>query len=75
MTTDLLKKMEDFAQNNVEVDQEDAPDWVFEDRDEVKSKDPTYEFCPAVYRLQILRLFTKHFCLHPLFPECNGSLT
>ncbi|KAL1741819.1 hypothetical protein HDZ31DRAFT_17709, partial [Schizophyllum fasciatum] len=26
-------------------------------------------FCPAEHRKQILRLFTKHFCLHPVFPE------
>ena len=33
----------------------------------------SYEFCPAAHRLPILRLLSKHFCLHPLFPEQHGK--
>ncbi|OCH86625.1 hypothetical protein OBBRIDRAFT_814505 [Obba rivulosa] len=42
---------------------------------EVKSKDPDYIFCPAPHRKQILHLFTKHFCQHPLLPEQTGTHT
>jgi len=50
---------------------EDAPDWEF-DNGETKSKDPTYIFCPATHRAMILRLFTQHFCWHPIFPSRLG---
>ncbi|KAJ7272750.1 hypothetical protein B0H12DRAFT_975909, partial [Mycena haematopus] len=30
-------------------------------------------FCPAAHRAQLLRLFTRHFCRHPFFPERNGK--
>jgi len=43
--------------------------------DEVTSKDPSYIFCPAPHRKQLLHLFTKHFCQHPLFAECDGKWT
>lgn len=49
-----------------EGEDEDGPDWMFAD-DEKKAKDPTYTFCPAVHRKQILRLFTRHFCRHSMF--------
>ncbi|KAM6491725.1 hypothetical protein JOM56_012765, partial [Amanita muscaria] len=39
------------------------------DAEEVLAKDPEYIFCPTVHRKQILHLFMKHFCQHPLFPE------
>ncbi|KAL1744254.1 hypothetical protein HDZ31DRAFT_39137, partial [Schizophyllum fasciatum] len=39
------------------------------DPEEKKSKDPSYIFCPAEHRKQIIRLFIKHFCLHMVFPE------
>ena len=41
------------------------------DEDETQVKDATYVFCPAPHQKQILHLFTKHFCQHPSFPECN----
>ena len=37
------------------------------DKDETISPDPNYVFCPAPHHKQILHLFTKHFCQHPLF--------
>ncbi len=52
------------------TDAEDGPDWMFEDG-ETRSSDPEYVFCPAPHRKQLLHLFTKHFCQHPLFPEPN----
>lgn len=58
---DVREVMED-------VDAEDAPDWEFSDG-EKKSADKTYTFCPSIHRGQILRLFTKHFVRHPLFPH------
>jgi len=42
---------------------------------EVKSNDPSYVFCPAPHRKQILHMFTKHFCQHPLFAEHDGKWT
>ncbi|KAI0667146.1 hypothetical protein C8Q78DRAFT_1105586 [Trametes maxima] len=38
-----------------------------------KSRNPDYQFCPAAHRLPILRLFSKHACLHPLLPERHGE--
>ncbi|OCH85782.1 hypothetical protein OBBRIDRAFT_739263, partial [Obba rivulosa] len=42
---------------------------------EVKLKDPDYIFCPAPHCKQILHLFTKHFCQHPLLPEQTETHT
>jgi len=49
-------------------DSEDGPDWMF-DEGETWSPDAHYVFCPAEHRRQILHMFTKHFCQHPVFPE------
>ncbi|KIL55523.1 hypothetical protein M378DRAFT_17871 [Amanita muscaria Koide BX008] len=57
-----------FVEKDNSQDQEDGPDWMF-DAEEVLAKDPKYIFCPTVHRKQILHLFTKHFCQHPLFPK------
>jgi hypothetical protein len=59
-------------EGNDETEEEDGPDWMFEE-DEVTSRDPSYVFCSAVHCKQILHLFTKHFCQHPLFPEPTGT--
>lgn len=56
---------------DAEDDSEDAPDWDFEEG-ETRSKDPEYIFCPAAHRKQLLKLFTSHFCRHPLLPEPTG---
>ncbi|CAK5266892.1 unnamed protein product [Mycena citricolor] len=34
----------------------------------------TYVFCPAAHRRQILHMFIRHGCLHPLLPDRNGNL-
>ncbi|KDQ08347.1 hypothetical protein BOTBODRAFT_118799, partial [Botryobasidium botryosum FD-172 SS1] len=51
---------------------DDAPDWEFEDG-ETRSKDPSYTFCPAPHRADVLRLFADHFCRHPVFPARLGT--
>jgi len=68
---DLMDEVDRFLDDNDAEDEEDAPDWEFEEG-EVKSKNPNYVFCPAPHRKQLLHLFTKHFCQHPIFPE-RGS--
>lgn len=72
-TDDLLARVERELEHGDE-ESEDAPDWMF-DEGEVRSADATYQFCPAPHRRQILHLFTVHFCLHPLFPERDGTYT
>jgi len=32
-----------------------------------------YIFCPLSHRLSILCLVCKHFCQHPILPECHGQ--
>ncbi|KIO32622.1 hypothetical protein M407DRAFT_44358, partial [Tulasnella calospora MUT 4182] len=54
-----------------DVDEEDAPDYEFEDG-EKRSKDANYTFCPAQHRPPILHIFTKHFVRHPIFPSRLG---
>jgi MULE transposase domain len=71
---DLSEKVEQFISKDIETDAEDGPDWMFEEG-EVKSNDPNHVFCPAPHRKQILHLFTKHFCQHPLFAEHDGKWT
>lgn len=67
----LLKKVSDLDE---EEESENGPDWMFEEG-ETSSKDPEYVFCPAPHRKQLLCLFTKHFCQHPLFKERLDTTT
>jgi hypothetical protein len=50
---------------DTEQDSEDGPDWLFEEGEKT-SADPLYVFCPAPHRKQVLHLFTRHFCRHPI---------
>ena len=68
---DLLDEVDQFLNDNNATDQKDAPDWEFKEG-EYKSKDPNYIFCPVPHKL-LLHLFTKHFCQHLIFPECNST--
>jgi hypothetical protein len=68
---DLMDEVDRFLDDDDAEDEEDAPDWEFEEG-EVKSKDLNYVFCPAPHCKQLFHLFTKHFCQHPIFPE-RGS--
>ncbi|KII86095.1 hypothetical protein PLICRDRAFT_115218, partial [Plicaturopsis crispa FD-325 SS-3] len=65
---ELLDQVDRFLDDEDAVDEEDGPDWLFEDG-EHKVDDPEYVFCPAPHRKHLLHIFTKHFCQHPLFPE------
>ena len=71
---DLSEKVEQFISKDIETDAEDVPDWMFE-KEEAKSSDPNYVFCPAPHWKQILHMFTKHFCQHTLFAEHDGKWT
>jgi hypothetical protein len=64
-------ELDEFLSAGEETEYESGPEWMFEEG-EKKSKDPNYEFCPAIFRCQLLRLFTKHFCQHPFFPNRDG---
>ncbi|KAF9476024.1 hypothetical protein BDN70DRAFT_935408 [Pholiota conissans] len=67
----LLDQFENLL-NGSEQDSEDGPDWMF-DKEETTSSDPNYVFCPSSHRKQLLRLFMKHFCQHPIFSERKGG--
>ena len=71
---EILKQVDQYLHNNNENETKDAPDWLL-DAGEALFPDPDYIFCPAVHRHQILHLFTRHFCLYPVFPEHDGSWT
>lgn len=68
-TGDVSKQLEGWIRRHQnDTDQEDAPDWQFEEQ-ETHSSDSEYIFCPAPHRHQLLVMFSKHFCMHPAFPE------
>ncbi|KAJ7575436.1 hypothetical protein C8J56DRAFT_1063322 [Mycena floridula] len=72
---DLLDDLDNVLRRDQnETDDEDGPDWMFDEGEKV-SKDKGYVFCPAVHRAQLLHLFTKHFCQHPIFLERDGKWT
>ncbi|KAK7006843.1 SWIM-type domain-containing protein [Favolaschia claudopus] len=50
-----------------------APSWLEPGDETVFSVVPGYLFCPAPHRRQILRLFIRHFCEHPLLPDRRGT--
>ncbi|KAG6848015.1 hypothetical protein H0H93_004170 [Arthromyces matolae] len=70
-TNDLRNQVDQLFDKD-DREEEDGPDWMFE-KGELTSKDPAYVFCPAPHRKQLLRLFTKHFCQHPIFLERDGQ--
>jgi hypothetical protein len=55
-----------------EPERTDIPDYMCE-AGEKSTRDADYVFCPAVHRAQGLRLFRRHLCRHPFFPERNRS--
>ena len=69
---ELLKQVDQYLHNDIEHETEDAPDWLL-DSGETLAADSDYVFCPAAHRRQVLHLFTRHFCLHPIFPERDGT--
>jgi hypothetical protein len=66
--TDLEEESARFFANVDAIEQEDVPDYMVEEGEKT-SKDPDYQFCPAVHRKPLLHLFTKHYCQSELFPE------
>ncbi|KAJ7673680.1 hypothetical protein DFH06DRAFT_1081519, partial [Mycena polygramma] len=68
---DILDDVDRLLEKEPATDAEDGPDWLF-DEGETRSADPLYVFCPAPHRKQLLHLFTRHFCQHPLFPTQDG---
>jgi hypothetical protein len=70
---DFEDELESFLENaeddrEDDFDQEDGPNWQFEGNEKT-SKSRYYVFCPAPHRRQLLKLFTRHFCQHPLLFE------
>ena len=45
-----------------------------EQRTQKVKKDANYMFCPLSHHLSILRIMCKHFCQHPILPECHGQM-
>ncbi|KAK6974367.1 SWIM-type domain-containing protein [Favolaschia claudopus] len=73
----LLDSFDDETTDNLgddldAVDRFDGPASWFENGETVFAEDKNYVFCPAVHRQQILRIFMRHFCEHPLLPDRNG---
>lgn len=69
---DLSQQIENaIKDSHHNFDEDDAPEWLLE-AGETKSKDPSYQFCPAPHRGAVLRLFIQHFFLHPVFPTRLG---
>ena len=71
---DIQNQVEKFLNKDNEKDSDDGPSWMFKEG-ETLSRDPEYVFCPAPHRKGILRLFTRHFCQHPLLLERDGKLS
>ena len=55
------------------IDRFDGPASWFEPGDTVFAKDKKYVFCPAPHRSQVLHMFIRHFCEHPLLPDRLAS--
>jgi hypothetical protein len=64
---------EDLAENLDAVDWFDGPASWFEPGETVFAADKNYVFCPAPHRRQILCIFIRHFCEHPLLPDRSGN--
>ncbi|KAJ7718501.1 hypothetical protein B0H14DRAFT_3011233 [Mycena olivaceomarginata] len=64
---------EDLSEDFAAVDRVDGPASWFEPGETVFATNSSYVFCPAVHRKQILRIFIRHFCEHPLLPDHSGK--
>lgn len=40
---------------------------------EKRANDPKYNFCPAVHRMGVMHIVTRHFVQHPIFPQRGGE--
>jgi hypothetical protein len=64
---------EDLDEDPDAVDRWDGPASIFEPGETAFATTATYVFCPAPHRKQLLRIFVRHFCEHPLLPDRAGS--
>jgi hypothetical protein len=65
---------EDYADEDIDaIDRWDGPESWFEPGETTFAVDRTYVFCPAAHRKQLLRIFIRHFCEHPLLPDRSGT--
>jgi hypothetical protein len=64
---------EDLDEDPDAVDRWDGPESIFEPGETAFATTATYVFCPAPHRKQLLRIFIRHFCEHPLLPDRAGS--
>ncbi|KAJ6458878.1 hypothetical protein C8R47DRAFT_1244886 [Mycena vitilis] len=64
---------EDLEEDPDAVDRLDGPASWFEPGETSFATDRSYVFCPAPHRKQILRIFIRHFCEHPFFPDRTGK--
>nr|GAT54443.1 predicted protein [Mycena chlorophos] len=55
------------------IDRFDGPDSWFEPGETAFAEDKTYVFCPAPHRAQLLHMFIRHLCEHPLLPDRLGA--
>ncbi|KAK6984659.1 SWIM-type domain-containing protein [Favolaschia claudopus] len=68
---------EDYSEDPTAIDRIDGPASLFEAGENLVSvfaSGTAYVFCPAPHRAQILRIFIRHFCEHPLLPDRTGNL-
>src|ERR1700761_4020208 len=64
---------DDLTEDPDAVDSWDGPASIFEPGETSFATTATHIFCPAPHRKQILRIFVRHFCEHPLLPDRAGS--
>ncbi|KAJ7670053.1 hypothetical protein DFH06DRAFT_981537 [Mycena polygramma] len=60
---------EDLDEDPDTTDRWDGPASIFEPGETAFAASPTYVFCPAPHRKQLLRMFVRHFCEHSLLPD------
>ncbi|KAJ7789988.1 hypothetical protein B0H14DRAFT_2941837 [Mycena olivaceomarginata] len=56
-----------------EEDLDEDPDASRQPGETAFATTATYAFCPAPHRKQLLRIFIRHFCEHPLLPDRAGN--
>jgi hypothetical protein len=64
---------EDLDEDPDASDSWDGPASIFEPGETAFATTATYVFCPAPHRKQLLRIFVRHFCEHPLLPDRSGN--
>ncbi|KAJ7300762.1 hypothetical protein DFH08DRAFT_979352 [Mycena albidolilacea] len=70
---DSLDNDKDLNEDPDAVNRWDGPASIFEPGETAFETTATYIFCPAPHRKQLLQIFIRHFCEHPLPPDRAGS--